>query len=156
MGIEIERKFLVKDDTWRDGVEGRAMMQGYVCVEGHTTVRTRISGSTAWLTIKGATQGSTRPEFEFEIPVHDAQEMLRQFAGERVIEKTRYRIPIGAHVWEVDVFAGQNAPLIVAEIELGSEDEAFDKPAWLGQEVTTDNRYFNAYLSEHPYSTWAT
>ena len=132
------------------------MIQGYLCTEGHTTLRTRISGEKAWLTLKGASQGMSRPEFEFAIDVAEARAMLQQFAGGRELSKTRFRVPAGIHVWEIDIFEGQNAPLIMAEIELNAEDEFFDKPSWLGVEVTEDVRYFNAYLAEHPYSTWAT
>lgn len=155
MGVEIERKFLVKSESWRGEGEGRAMIQGYVCIEDQKTVRARIRGNQAWVTIKGPTKGCSRAEFEFEIPVQEAKALLDELAGDRLVRKTRYRIPRGQHVWELDVFEDRNAPLVLAEIELSAEDEAFEKPDWLGPEVTDDGRYVNAYLAEHPYSTWA-
>ena len=154
MAIEIERKFLVKDMSWQTGVGGRVLLQGYICSEGHTVVRARVSSEQAWLTIKGPTTGCSRAEFEFEIPVTEASSLLKELAKDRMVRKTRYRINHGAHVWEVDVFAGKNAPLLLAEIELGSESEAFEKPPWVGLEVSDDPRYYNSYLAEHPYSTW--
>jgi adenylate cyclase len=154
MAVEIERKFLVKDMSWQAGVVGRVLLQGYICTQAHTTVRARVSSDQAWLTIKGPTKGCSRAEFEFEIPVAQASSLLEELAQDRLVRKTRYRINQGAHVWEVDVFAGKNAPLILAEIELGSESEAFEIPSWAGLEVSDDPRYYNSYLAEHPYSAW--
>ena len=154
MAVEIERKFLVLDHSFKEGVTGKAMMQGYVCSEDHKTVRARISDKSAWLTIKGPTAGFSRSEFEFEIPVDEANALLDSLAPERRVQKTRYCVEHQGHTWEVDVFAGPNAPLILAEIELNSESETFEKPVWLGQEVTEDSRYYNSYLAEHPYSSW--
>jgi CYTH domain-containing protein len=118
------------------------------------TVRVRIAGDRAFLTLKGATTGITRLEFEYEIPVGDADTLLTELCQAPLIEKTRYRIPIGNHTWEVDEFWGDNAGLIVAEVELKSADEPIELPAWVGQEVSNDPRYYNANLVQHPYCTW--
>ena len=155
MPVEIERKFLVNDKLFLQSQTGQRLVQGYICTQDNKTVRARSTGEKAWLTIKGPTSGFSRSEFEFEIPVEDADGLLHAFAGERKLSKTRYRIHHEGHVWEVDVFEGPNAPLILAEIELESEDENFTRPSWLGAEVTSDYRYYNAYLAEHPYSSWA-
>jgi len=154
MGVEIERKFLVDGDPTA-GVDGTPMVQGYVAKDGGTTVRVRIAGPKAWLTVKGPSQGATRVEVETDIPVDEAHQLLH-LCRHGLIDKTRYRIAVGAHTWDVDVFAGANAGLVVAEVELSSEDEAFERPSWLGAEVTDDGRYANASLVEHPYTRWET
>jgi len=154
MGEEIERKFLVIGDSWRDVAEGTPYRQGFLSTEPERTVRVRVAGSRGSITIKGKTVGARRAEFEYEIPVSDAQNMLDTLCKRPLIEKVRYALPIGRHIWEIDVFEGENAGLVVAEIELGSEDEAFDKPEWAGDEVTDDPRYFNSNLVGRPYSSW--
>jgi CYTH domain-containing protein len=154
MGEEIERKFLVTGDDWRTLAEGLSYRQGFLSTEPARTVRVRVAGDRGTLTIKGITVGARRTELEYEIPLVDAQEMLDTLCMRPLIEKTRYTLTFGAHTWEVDVFEGDNAGLIVAEIELRSEDESFDRPGWLGEEVTHDARYFNANLVAHPYRAW--
>jgi CYTH domain-containing protein len=153
MGREIERKFLVEGDAWRRG-EGVVYRQGYLNTDKHRTVRVRVVGDEGYLTIKGITQGATRREYEYAIPVADATEMLDELCEGPIIEKRRYRIPRGQLVWEVDEFFGDNQGLVVAEVELESEDQPLDKPSWLGKEVTEDSRYYNANLVQHPYSQW--
>lgn len=156
MAVEIERKFLVAGDGWRDRVEGETrLVQGYLNEDARTTVRVRIRGETAWLTLKGATQGISRLEFEYPIPVADAETLLRELAVSPLIEKTRYRVRHGGHLWELDVFADANAGLMLAELELTTVDEAFERPDWLGAEVSDDPRYFNANLARHPYRDWS-
>ena len=153
MGIEIERKFLVVGEDWKRGQTPQLLSQGYLNRDKQRTVRVRIAGDEAWLTIKGRSQGATRAEFEYAIPLEDAQQLLALSDGPRV-EKYRWRVPQGGLVWEVDEFLGENAGLVVAEIELSSEEQAFDKPAWVGAEVTDDPRYFNSSLSSRPYRSW--
>jgi CYTH domain-containing protein len=154
MGIEIERKFLVKSDGWRAAAEsGIDYRQGYLSHESGRTVRVRIAERKAYLTVKGAASGNRRAEYEYEIPVEDAEEMLAMCAG-MVIEKTRFRVPHAGLVWEVDVFAGENAGLIVAEVELESEDQVVPLPEWVGQEVSEEKRYSNSKLSMHPFRRW--
>jgi CYTH domain-containing protein len=152
VGIEIERKFLVTGDAWRTG-SGTRICQGYLNRDLQRTVRVRIAGDQAYLTVKGATQGNTRAEFEYAIPVEDAEQMLALCDGP-IIEKIRHTIAQGEHVWEVDEFLGQNAGLVVAEIELASEAETFFKPPWVGREVSDDTRYFNSQLATNPYCNW--
>ena len=154
MGVEIERKFLLAGDAWRGQGQAIPMRQGYLCSDPERTVRVRIEGGRAVITIKSKGNGVRRGEWEYAIPVADAAELLDGLCEQPLVEKTRHRIAIGAHVWEVDEFAGENAGLVVAEIELGSEDEAFDKPDWIGREVTGDRRYYNASLIRLPYSQW--
>lgn len=153
MANEIERKFLVRDLDFLAGHDGVRIAQGYLSTTPDSTVRVRLSGNDAWLTIKGRSTGATRLEFEYPVPVGDAQQLLALCQAGR-IDKTRYKVPIGAHVWDVDVFHGDNDGLVVAEVELGEEQEAFVRPAWLGDEVTDDPRYFNSALSELPFSRW--
>ena len=152
MGTEIERKFLVRGEAWRTG-SGTPFRQGYLSTTKERTVRVRLEGARATLTIKGVTVGARRSEFEYEIPAEDAAALLA-LCEPPIIEKVRHRIPIGRHVFEVDEFQGDNAGLIVAEVELADEAEAFERPAWLGDEVTGDPRYYNANLVAHPYATW--
>ncbi|MDH5857306.1 CYTH domain-containing protein [Lampropedia aestuarii] len=152
MALEIERKFLVTGEGWRSAPSER-LSQGYLCHEPERTVRVRIAGEQAFLTIKGITQGATRQEFEYPIPVADAQSLLA-LCGAGVIDKYRHRFVHAGKTWEVDAFLGDNQGLVVAEIELASEDEVFDKPDWLGEEVTHDARYYNANLSTLPFVHW--
>jgi adenylate cyclase len=154
MGQEIERKYLVKGDAWRALAEGAHYRQGYLNSDKDRTVRIRSTGEKAYITIKGLTIGASRPEYEYEIPVADGHAMLETLAERPIIEKRRYRIPHRGVTIEVDEFLGENAGLVVAEVELKSEDQLFDKPAWLGEEVTGDPKYYNANLIRHPYSTW--
>ncbi len=154
MGKEIERKFLVKSDDWRKLAEGVMYRQGYLNSAKERTVRIRTVGDKAFLTIKGITVGATRVEYEYEIPYADCMFMLDNLAEKPIIEKKRYKIPMDGFTWEVDEFFGENKGLIVAEIELASEDQAFPKPAWIGEEVSGDPRYFNSNLIKHPYCSW--
>ena len=149
MSTEIEYKFLVDKDTWNtsEKPEPSLIVQAYIHNSKELTVRVRIKGNQGFLTIKGATVGVTRSEFEYEIPVEEAKEMISQFS-EKHIRKLRYEIPFGKHMWEVDVFEGKLTGLILAEIELKSEDEAFEKPNWVGEDVSTDEGYYNAVLIE--------
>jgi adenylate cyclase len=132
------------------------MRQGYLTSDPMRTVRVRIEGERAVITIKSKSIGATRGEWEYEIPVPDAVELLERLCEQPLVEKVRHRIVYGGHTWEVDEFLGENAGLVVAEIELGSEDEAFEKPDWIGQEVTGDPRYYNSSLIRLPYSIWKT
>ena len=154
MAKEIERKFLVKGDAWRELAEGVAYRQGYLNSRKERTVRIRTVGEKAFLTVKGPTKGVTRTEFEYEIPYEDCLAMLEELAEKPIIEKKRYHIPAGPYVWEVDEFFGVNEGLILAEIELPSEDAVFEKPDWIGEEVSGDARYFNSSLVANPYSVW--
>lgn len=154
MGIETERKFLVKDETWRAAVvDSRTLRQGYFAIHGKNTVRVRVDGNRAWLTLKGPQNGIARPEFEYEIPGEDADALL-ELCGERLVEKTRHRTPVADHVWEIDEFLGDNAGLVVAEIELDDPAQCFERPEWLGEDVSADARYLNANLSVMPFRTW--
>jgi adenylate cyclase len=156
MGIEIERKFLVDQAKWQeqDKPAGIVMRQGYVVNQKNKTVRLRIAGDKAYLTFKSGTTGISRNEYEYEIPTNEALELFEQFV-ESGLEKTRYNINFEDKLWEVDVFAGDNEGLVVAEIELESEDEKFELPPWAGQEVSDDERYYNSSLSVNPYKNWA-
>jgi len=155
MGLEIERKFLVRGESWRDQVTEKTVIeQGYLTNEIRLVTRVRISGETAYLTLKGATEGLRRSEFEYEIPLLDAKAMLETLSQNAVISKIRYYIPADDHIWEIDVFEGANKGLVVAEIELSDEDEFFQMPDWVGKEVSTDPKYFNANLVKHPYINW--
>jgi adenylate cyclase len=154
MGIEIERKFLVKDDSWKaEASAGLVCKQGYLVSDGGKTVRIRVMGTKAFLTIKGATRGLSRSEYEYEIPVPDAEGML-QLCATAPVEKTRYLIEHAGMTWELDVFAGRNSGLVMAEIELEAEDQPFELPGWAGDEVSRDRRYYNSYLAAMPYSNW--
>ena len=154
MGVEIERKFLVQGDAWKALGEPVFFRQGYLSSQKERTVRVRIEGDRAVITIKGRSVGATRGEWEYPIPVQDAAELLDGLCEQPLIEKYRRKITNGAHVWEVDEFLGANAGLVVAEIELRAEDEAFDKPEWVADEVTDDARYYNSNLIRHPFSNW--
>ena len=155
MALEIERKFLLANDGWRENVKDSFFLrQGYLNAEQRCSVRVRTSGPRAWLNIKGATVGAERLEFEYEIPLADANVLLDQLSLGPVIEKTRHLVEVGAHTWEIDVFEGENAGLVVAEIELEHADEPFEKPPWAGEEVTHDIRYYNTMLSRNPFRYW--
>ncbi|MFV5696807.1 CYTH domain-containing protein [Flavobacterium sp. ZT3R17] len=154
--IEIERKFLVKDDSFkRAALTQNHIAQGYLSSVPERTVRVRIKGNKGFLTIKGISNesGLSRFEWEKEIPVEEAKNLLL-LCEKGVIDKTRFEVKLGNHVYEIDVFHGQNEGLIIAEIELGSENETFEKPNWLSNEVTNDKRYYNSYLSNNPYKSW--
>jgi len=154
MGIEIERKFLVKGDQWRNLGKGKVYRQGYFPTAGNCTIRVRIVGENAFLTIKGKTIGNTRSEYEYPIGLIDAQEMLDHLCDRPLIEKIRYEICINNLTWEVDEFTGENEGLIVAEIELKSEDQKIEIPAWIGEEVSGQAQYYNVNLVKNPYSQW--
>jgi adenylate cyclase len=152
MGAEIERKFLV-DPAWKPADAGIHFKQGYLNSAKERVVRVRIAGTAAKLTIKGVTTGVTRAEFEYDIPLADAEPLLK-LCEQPVIEKRRHLVKYGDHTFEVDVFEGANAGLVIAELELPSETEPFQRPPWLGAEVSDDPRYYNNNLILHPYSTW--
>ncbi len=155
MGVEIERKFLVKDDSWRaQAGAGVRYVQGYLAGNERASVRVRLEGDAARLNIKSATLGVCRREYEYAIPREDAEEMLAHLCRRPLIEKLRYHLRHGDHEWEIDEFLGDNAGLVVAEIELASEDEPFRRPPWLGEEVSHDPRYYNVNLVDHPYKDW--
>jgi adenylate cyclase len=154
IAIEIERKFLLASDDWRAQVSASEYLaQGYL---GGTraSVRVRIGGERAWLNIKSMTLGSSRLEFEYPIPLVDAEIMLRELADGPVVSKTRHHVQVGAHVFEIDEFDGDNTGLVVAEVELGVVDEVFERPCWLGREVTDDSRYYNVNLARRPFCSW--
>jgi Uncharacterized protein conserved in bacteria len=155
MGIEIERKFLVDHDKWEalDKPAGRKLQQGYIIGDEYRTVRLRITNDAACLTFKNGTTGISRNEYEYQIPVDEAAELFKQFV-KTGLEKTRYCITYSGKLWEIDVFEGDNQGLIVAEIELDSEDEQFDLPPWIGPEVSGDARYYNSSLSAKPFKIW--
>jgi adenylate cyclase len=154
MAKEIERKFLVKGDAWRSLAEGTKYRQGYLNSAKERVVRVRTINDKGFLTIKGITVGATRSEFEYEIPLEDTDFMLDNLCEQFLIEKNRYKIKMGDLVWEVDEFFGKNDGLIVAEVELTSEDQKFEKPDWIGEEVTADPRYFNSNLVKDPFIEW--
>ena len=155
MGIEIERKFLLKNDSWRDYYTNKIeLRQGYLSTSKDCTVRVRVSDKEAWVTIKGITHNISCSEFEYLIPKADAESMLLEFAAENIIEKIRYFIEHEGSEWVVDEFFGRNRGLVLAEIELSSEDVICEKPFWIGEEVSNDYRYCNSNLSENPYLNW--
>lgn len=153
MNIEIERKFLLKNDNWREGAVGVHYKQAYLNEKGDNTVRVRIEGDKAKLTIKGKSSNISRLEFEYDIPMEDA-EALFTLAKTPIVEKFRYKIMYAGNCWEVDEFLGMNRGLVVAEIELESETQSFEKPDWIGMEVSGDKRYTNANLARKPYCEW--
>lgn len=155
MAIEIERKFLVNHQAWKNfnKPNGVTYRQGYISTDPKTTVRVRIAGDKSFLTIKGINKGASRAEFEYAIPLADANEMLDTLTGNE-ISKTRYKVNYNGKTWEVDEFKGENEGLIVAEIELKDENESFDLPDWVNDEVTMDERYYNSSLSINPYKNW--
>ena len=151
--LEIERKFLVDQKIWQPGEQGISVRQGYLAGEGPLLVRIRQQDRKAFLTLKGRTTGISRLEFEYEIPMVDAVGLLR-LCQQPLVEKVRYVEEFEGHTWEIDRFFGSNEGLMIAEIELTSEDESFARPAWLGREVSGDSRYYNSNLIQHPYSEW--
>ncbi len=155
MPIEIERKFLVHKEIWQNTTKPipDVYRQGYLYSDVSKTIRVRIANTKAWITIKGKTTNASRPEFEYEIPKAEAEEMLTLLA-ESSVEKCRYKIKVGGKLWEVDEFKAANEGLLIAEIELNSETESFTLPEWAGKEVTEDPRYNNAALSKFPFSNW--
>ena len=155
MAREIERKFLLRDERWRAAVtRSRSLRQAYLNLEGPVSVRVRLDGVRANLNIKSATRGVTRTEFEYPIPRADAEELLEHLRVGAVIDKTRHEVDHRGHTWEIDEFAGENAGLIVAEIELDAADADFARPPWLGEEVSDDIRYYNVELALRPYRSW--
>ena len=154
MAQEIERKFLVNLDKLELPAQGLTICQGYIPTADKTAVRVRIMGDKAFLTIKGENRGSVRTEFEYEVPMSDAREMLDQLCKGPMVDKTRYLIPFADHLWELDIFAGDNRGLVVAEVELDSEDEQPQLPEWVAEEVTGDPRYYNSNLLNHPFKNW--
>lgn len=155
MAIEIERKFLLKNDSWRQLADaGTVYRQGYLIGAKQASVRVRIEGDKANLNIKSMTLGVTRHEYEYPIPLNEAEELLDTLCEKPLVEKTRYRVEHAGHEWEIDVFAGDNTGLVVAEVELTSEQEAISLPPWAGVEVSSDPRYYNVNLVKYPYSTW--
>lgn len=156
MHIEIERKFVVRNDSWkRDADAGTPYIQSYLCIEENRVIRVRITGTQAFLSLKFASSLMIRDEYEYEIPCADAQRIMKFFSDRPPVEKLRYKVRHGNHLWEIDVFTGENQGLIVAEIELQSPGETFDRPDWLGEEVTEDGRYVNAALYLRPFNSWS-
>jgi adenylate cyclase len=157
MKQEIERKFLVRGDGWRNFAgDGVACRQGYILSEAEgATVRVRRMGDQGFLTIKGPTKGISRPEMEYEIPAADAEYILNHLCNGNIVSKTRYSLIHKGLMWEIDEFCGENSGLIVAEIELDNEHQPFDRPDWLGEEVSSDRRYTNAALSRQPFKSWS-
>jgi adenylate cyclase len=154
VGVEIERKFLLAGDGWRALGTPVLLRQGYLSSDPARVVRVRVEGERAFMTIKGKNVGATRGEWEYPIPLADANELLEGLCAQPIIEKYRRRIDFAGNTWEVDEFLGANQGLVVAEIELDSETQQFDKPDWIGEDVTDDARYYNSALVRHPYSNW--
>jgi adenylate cyclase len=155
MAKEIEHKFLLANEDWRKEVKKSIQYkQGYLSSQPTSSIRVRISDHQAWLNIKSATIGTERLEFEYDIPLQDAEEIIAALCKKPLIEKTRHFIPIDDHLWEIDEFSGDNTGLVVAEIELAEKDQLFHKPQWLGEEVTHDLRYYNNNLAINPYKNW--
>ncbi|MBI2424871.1 MAG: CYTH domain-containing protein [Candidatus Hydrogenedentes bacterium] len=154
MGIEIERKFLVADPTCIEGVRGIESRQGYLAFGPPVSVRVRIMGGKAKLNIKQSTLSIRRAEYEYEIPLRDGESLLAQSCTGSIVEKTRHYLQIGNFTWELDCFSGKNTGLIIAEIELDDEHQAFPLPSWIGREVSGDPRYLNSSLAQHPYCDW--
>lgn len=155
MATEIERKFLVVGDDWKGLAKGTLYRQGYLNRDPHRTVRVRVAGLSAFITVKGITVGATRQEFEYSIPMEDAEQLLALCEGP-LIEKKRYVVEHQGHRWEIDEFSGDNGGLVLAEVELRQENEVIDLPCWAGREVSDDPRYFNSNLAVNPTSRWAT
>jgi len=154
MAKEIERKFLIRGETWRSLARGISCRQGYLSTAKECTVRVRIIGGEGFLTIKGVTIGAARAEYEYGIPASEADEMLTSLCEKPLIEKNRYKIAAGRMIWEIDEFTGENQGLIVAEIELENETQKIDLPEWIGQEVTGDPKYYNSSLTRNPFTRW--
>lgn len=156
MAVEIERKYLVDIDRWNNIDKGAKQFfrQGYILTDPEKTIRIRVTDEGGFLTIKGKSTGPSRLEYEYEIPTQDARELLDNFCSS-TISKFRYAIPFAGKIWEVDEFAGANKGLVLAEIELSSEDETFETPDWIAEEVTGVEKYYNSQLSNHPFNKWA-
>lgn len=154
MGVEIERKYLVNQEKWQPPHEGLLYRQGYIYTYNRSTVRIRIAGNQGFLTLKSKTEGISRAEFEYVIPLSDADEMLKLLCDHPLIEKIRYKVAVNNLNWEVDQFLGENKGLILAEIELRDENQEIQLPEWVDLEVTEDHRYFNSYLAKNPYRQW--
>jgi len=155
MATEIERKFLVTNDSWRKDVTSTTeYTQGYLATERSCSIRIRVEKDRASLNIKSATLGISRNEYDYPIPLSEANEILQELCIKPLLKKTRFHVPHGDHVWEIDVFDGDNKGLVVAEIELARPDEPFSRPDWLGEEVSDDPRYYNVCLVKHPYQEW--
>jgi adenylate cyclase len=155
MAVEIERKYLVINDKWKGAVESEsAMKQGYLATVDNASIRIRVANGKAFLNIKSATLGIRRSEYEYEIPLQDGEEMLANLTAGAVIDKVRYKVRCGDHLWDLDLFHGDNRGLVVAEVELDAEDETFEIPEWVGAEVSGDAKYYNASLVKHPYCDW--
>ena len=155
MGIEIEHKFLLRDDRWRQQVERSVRMrQGYLTSDARCSVRVRVADGQGFLNLKSGTLGIQRSEYEYPIPLAEAEEILDTLCEKPLLEKTRHLVQFGDHLWEIDEFASDNAGLIVAELELRRPDEPFARPDWLGEEVSHDIRYYNSQLARHPYRDW--
>ncbi|MCU0534667.1 MAG: CYTH domain-containing protein [Hydrococcus sp. Prado102] len=154
MAIEIERKFLVKGNEWRSLGSGQVYRQGYITTVNNTTVRVRIAGDRGYLTIKGKTDGIARSEFEYPIPIEDAQIMLDTLCDRPLIEKIRHKIQLDDLVWEVDEFLGENEGLIMAEVELDDANRTIELPDWIDKEVSGDRKYYNSNLAKYPYQQW--
>ncbi|AFY41046.1 CYTH domain-containing protein [Nostoc sp. PCC 7107] len=154
MAKEIERKFLVKGDGWRNLGVGSVYRQGYIATQKAVTVRVRIANSRGYLTIKSPSVNYSRAEFEYEVPLADAQEMLDTLCDRPLIEKVRYKVKLGDLTWEIDEFDGDNKGLIVAEVELSNEKQQIELPEWIGEEVSHESRYFNSNLARFPFSKW--
>ena len=156
MAVEIEHKFLVRDERWRREVERSVRMrQGYLTSDARCSVRVRVAGDQGYLNVKSGTLGIQRSEYEYPIPLAEAEEMLDTLCEQPLLEKTRHFVRFGGHLWEIDEFEGDNTGLIVAEVELSRTDEPFDRPDWLGEDVSHDIRYYNSQLARHPYRTWS-
>lgn len=156
MFLEIERKFLLRDDSWRQAVtKSKEIRQGYLLAEERCSVRVRLVQDQAWLTIKGKAVAGATPEFEYGIPPADAALLLRDMATTTLIEKKRHEVFFDGFLWEIDEFFGANSGLVLAEIELQSADQTFSLPPWLGEEVSADYRFYNAWLARHPYGEWS-
>ena len=156
MATEIEHKFLIRDERWRQQIERSARMrQGYLTSDARCSVRVRIANGQGFLNLKSGTLGIQRSEYEYPILLSDAEEILDTLCEKPLLEKTRHFVHFGAHLWEIDEFSGDNAGLIVAEIELTHPEETFARPDWVGEEVSHDIRYYNAQLARHPYTTWS-
>ncbi len=155
MAIEIERKFLLRNNDWQALEHTSAYyQQAYFCNTAKVSVRIRMSNAKAWVSFKSTTLEISRFEYEYEVPLNEAKQMMDEFSEGSIISKTRYFVPVESHIWEIDVFEGDNQGLVVAEIELQHTDEDFFKPAWIGEEVSKDMRYFNSNLVTYPFKDW--
>jgi adenylate cyclase len=155
MALEIERKYLVINDNWKDSVVSQTVIkQGYLATTSKASVRVRVEGEEANINIKGSRVGISRPEYEYPIPLEEAEELLEHLVIDAVIDKIRYKVKCGAHIWDLDLFQGANQGLVIAEVELSHEDETFEIPVWVGEEVSREQRYYNANLVKRPYCDW--